>query len=134
MAGQQTHRLRPRASGDLSLTLSLSLYIYIYICVSLSVSLSLSIYIYIYDAGQQAHRLRARASGRRAFGPSRCHDCSTLTSNITLREDLSTGYGLRFSTEVCGSEREKTVFHGSLQKTCFVTEISRKPPGVYGRM
>ena len=55
-----------------------------------------------------------------------------------LREYLSTGYGLRFSTEIYGSKREKTVFHEYLQEYCFVlTEISEniwKPPGVYGRM
>ena len=42
-----------------------------------------------------------------------------------LREYLSTGYGLRFSTEIYGSKREKTVFHEYLQEACFVlTEIS----------
>ena len=55
-----------------------------------------------------------------------------------LREDLSTGYGLQFSTEIYGSKREKTVFHKYLQETCFVlTEISeslQKPPRVYERM
>ena len=56
----------------------------------------------------------------------------------TIREYLSTGYWLRFSMEIYGSKREKTVFHKYLQEYWFVlTEISeslRKPPGVYGRM
>ena len=51
------------------------------------------------------------------------------------RGDLSTGYGLRFSTEIYGSKWEKTVFHEYVQEACFVlTEISeniRKPLGVY---
>ena len=46
-----------------------------------------------------------------------------------------TGYRLRFSTEYL---RDETVFHEYLQETCFVlteiSEIIRKPPGVYGRM
>ena len=37
-----------------------------------------------------------------------------------LREYLSTGYGLRFSTEICWSKREKKVFHEYLQEYCFV--------------
>ena len=42
-----------------------------------------------------------------------------------MREDLGTGYGLRFSAEIYGSKREKTVFHKHLQEACFVlTEIS----------
>ena len=32
------------------------------------------------------------------------------------REYLSTGYGLRFSTEIYGSKREKTVFHEYLHE------------------
>ena len=51
-----------------------------------------------------------------------------------VREDLSTGYGLRFSTEIYGSKRKKTGFHEYLQETCFaLTEIFehlRKAPGV----
>ena len=47
-------------------------------------------------------------------------------------------YGLRFSTEIYGSKREKMVFREYLQVYCFVlTEISEhlwKPPGVYGIM
>ena len=42
-----------------------------------------------------------------------------------VREHLSTGNRLRFSTEIFGSKREKTVFHENLQEACFVlTEIS----------
>ena len=45
--------------------------------------------------------------------------------NLVLREYLSTGYGLRFSTQTYRSKREKTFFHESLQEYCFVlTEIS----------
>ena len=39
---------------------------------------------------------------------------------VVLREYLSTGYGLRFSTEIYGSKWEKTVFHEYLQEYCFV--------------
>ena len=57
---------------------------------------------------------------------------------LGIREDLGTEYRLRFSTEIYGSKREKTVFHEYLQEACFVpTEISnnlRKLPGVYGRI
>ena len=63
---------------------------------------------------------------------------STTYTTTALREYLSTGYGMRFSTEIYGSKREKTVFHQDLQEACFVlTEISenlRRPPGVYWRM
>ena len=46
-----------------------------------------------------------------------------------LREDLGTGYRLRFSTEIYGSKREKTVFHEYLQEACCVlTENSEKYP------
>ena len=70
-------------------------------------------------------------------------DCISYAMNhiwlITyIREYSSTGYGLRFSTEIYGSKREKMVFNESLQECCFVlTEVSeslRKPPGVYGIM
>ena len=52
-----------------------------------------------------------------------------------LREDLGTGHRLRFSAVICGSKREKTVFHEYLQEACFVlrkeiSESLRKPPGV----
>ena len=57
---------------------------------------------------------------------------------IYIYKDLSTGYWLRFSTEVYGSKREKTILHEYLQECCFVlAEISeslRKPPGVYRRI
>ena len=55
-----------------------------------------------------------------------------IGGKLNLREDLSTGHGLRFSTEVYGSKWEKMVFHEYLQKACVVlTDISeslRKPP------
>ena len=58
-----------------------------------------------------------------------------------FRECLNTGYGLRFSTEIYGSKREKPFFHEYVQEARFVlTEISenlkkpQKPPGIYGRM
>ena len=42
-----------------------------------------------------------------------------------IREVLSTGYGLRLSTEIYGSKRDKIVFQEYLQEYCFVpTEIS----------
>ena len=42
-----------------------------------------------------------------------------------FREDLSMGYGLRFSMEIYGIKQEKTVFHEYLQEACFVlTEMS----------
>ena len=79
---------------------------------------------------------------RCAHVPRRIHLSQTYThmrsACCALRpiNDLSTGYGLRFSTEIYGSQREKPVFHGNLQEACFVlTEISenfRKPLGVYG--
>ena len=40
-----------------------------------------------------------------------------------IRGDLSTGYGLRFSMEIYGSKREKTVFREYLQEACFVSEV-----------
>ena len=44
---------------------------------------------------------------------------------LGLREYLSTGYRLRFSREIYGSKRAKTVFHENLQEACFVlSEIS----------
>ena len=53
-----------------------------------------------------------------------------------LREYLSTGYGLRFSTEICGGKWERTVFHEYLQEARFLlTDISenfRKPPEFSG--
>ena len=56
----------------------------------------------------------------------------------SLREDSSTGYGLRFDTEIYGSKREKTVFHEYQQDyRSVLPEISehlRKPPGAYGRI
>ena len=61
-----------------------------------------------------------------------------LGQTTGLREYLSSGYGLRFSTDIYGSKREKTVFYEYLQQRCFfLTEISeslRRPPGVYRRM
>ena len=49
-----------------------------------------------------------------------------VTIMLLVREDLSTGYGLRFSTETYGSKREKTVFQEYLQEACFVlTDISK---------
>ena len=70
--------------------------------------------------------------------PSRGRGLAMHTDIDVVREDLSAGYGLRFSAEFYGSKREKTVLHEFLQEACFiVTEISeklRKPPGVYGRM
>ena len=54
---------------------------------------------------------------------------------LLLRAYFSTGYGLRFSTEIYDGQ---TVFHEYLQEYCFVlTDISgnlRKPPGVCERM
>ena len=38
---------------------------------------------------------------------------------VIIREYLSARYGLRLSTDVCGSRREKTVFHEKLQEACF---------------
>ena len=38
----------------------------------------------------------------------------------SVRGSLSAGYGLRLSTEICGSEREKKGFHEYLQEYCFV--------------
>ena len=56
--------------------------------------------------------------------------CSDLKGMV--REDLSTGYGLRFSTDIYGSKRGKHVFHEYLQEYCFVlsgiSEHLRKPP------
>ena len=37
-----------------------------------------------------------------------------------IREDLSTGYGLRFSTEIYGSKRENKSFREYLQEARFV--------------
>ena len=56
-----------------------------------------------------------------------------------------TGYGLRFSTDIYGSKREKTAFHKNLQEAfknlqeaCLdLPEVSRnirKPPGIHGIM
>ena len=51
---------------------------------------------------------------------------SALLNNIVLEYGVrapvfyGTGYGLRFSTEIYGSKREKTVFHENPQETCFV--------------
>ena len=72
--------------------------------------------------------------GTRASGPPRPGQPGRW-GGAPLREDLSTEYGLRFSTEIYGSKREKTVFHEYIvQGACFVLkEISenlRKPPGV----
>ena len=61
----------------------------------------------------------------------------TRTNEKCLGECLSTGYGLRFSTELQGSKWQKTGCCESTQESCFVTEISgnlRKPLGIYGRM
>ena len=66
------------------------------------------------------------------------YDITYTYMDTMLRYYLSTGYGLRLSTEIYGSKQEKTVFREYLQETSFVlTDISeslRKPPGVYGRM
>ena len=60
------------------------------------------------------------------------------TGAPNLREDSSTGYGLRFPAEIYGSKRENTLFHEYLQEACFIfTEISehlQKPLGVYGNL
>ena len=48
-----------------------------------------------------------------------------------LGEDLSTGYGLRSSTEIYGSNRENTVFHENLQESCFVLAES---PNISGNL
>ena len=57
---------------------------------------------------------------------------------LSVREDLGTEYGVRLSTEIYGSKREKTVFRECPQEACFVlTRISeslRKPPGAFRRM
>ena len=57
------------------------------------------------------------------------HICShTLTVPQRVREDSSTGCGLRSSAE---SKRQTAAFRECLQEACFVTEISehlRKPP------
>ena len=58
-------------------------------------------------------------------------------SETCVREYLSTGYGLLFSTESYGSKRENTFSTNYPEEACFVTEIfehRRKPPGVYGMM
>ena len=53
----------------------------------------------------------------------------------SVREYLNTGHGLRFCTEVYGSEREKTVFHENLQEYCFVfTKRIRTPPETFGSL
>ena len=72
---------------------------------------------------------------------SRFHNlwCLSFRSRTSgLREDWSAGYGLWLSTEIYGSNREKTLFHEYLQEACCVpTEISenlQKPLGVYGKM
>ena len=82
-----------------------------------------------------------------------------IIARPSLREDLSTWYGLlitiitiiiiititiiiitiiiiivRFSTDIYGSKREKTVFRKHLQEACFARDISeslRKPVGVF---
>ena len=46
-----------------------------------------------------------------------------------IREDLSTGYGLRFSTEIYGSKREKTVVRKYLHEACFFV-IHKSPPTI----
>ena len=69
----------------------------------------------------------------REYG-GRIHDLSQITRPglshggmipvEVISEYLSTGYGLRFSTEIYGCKREKTVFREYLQEACFVlTEI-----------
>ena len=40
-----------------------------------------------------------------------------------LREDLSTGYEPRFSTENIREQTGETVFHGYLQEACFVLAV-----------
>ena len=52
-------------------------------------------------------------------------DMSTPPSAI-IRECLSTGYGLRFSTEIFGSKREKTVFHETYRKPVLFLQKSPK--------
>ena len=51
------------------------------------------------------------------------HLCASLEYGV--RDDLSTGYRLRFSSEIYRSDRDKTVFIENLQDTCGVlTQIS----------
>ena len=85
-------------------------------------------------------RVRASASGRRCAGATAAERLvirNLVIRNLVIRigcirEDLSTGYGLRFSTDINGSKREKMVFHENLQAE--ISEHLRKPPGVYGRV
>ena len=50
-----------------------------------------------------------------------------------LREYLSTGYGLRFSAEIYGSNRENSVFHEDLQDILFYSDRHlRKSPEASG--
>ena len=43
------------------------------------------------------------------------------------REDSTTGCGLRFSTEIYGSKRQRTVFHECLHKDCLVLTVEKSP-------
>ena len=47
----------------------------------------------------------------------------------TNKKGLEYGVRLRFSTEIYGSKREKTVFHEYLQEACFVLTESSKISG-----
>ena len=72
-----------------------------YTHLSLSKSLSLSIYIYIYIYIYISLSLCISRSPRLSLSRAR------FPSFTSLRESLSTGYGLRFSTESYGSKWEK---------------------------
>ena len=50
------------------------------------------------------------------------------------REYLSTGYGLRFSTEIYGSKREKMVFHEYPSGSLFGLTESPKSPETSGSL
>ena len=118
------------------------MYIYIYICIYVCTHICTYIYIYIYTCIVyiQIHviyiyiciRTYSCLQTSHWFMPPICRALTCLSRNSmpraswkSLREYLSTGYGLRFSTEIYGSAREKTVFHKYLQEVCFVhTEIS----------
>ena len=116
--------------------LSLSLYIYIYRYVYTSLALSLSIYIYIH---MHIHMYTYIPRRCLLIGWPVCLLAHTqwrraLESQGKLRECLSTGNGLWFSTNIYGSKREKTVFHKTYRKPVLFLQKASKSSKISGNL
>ena len=113
---------------------SLSLYIYIDMYIHLSLSLSLYIYIHMHIHMYTYIPRRCLLIGWPVCLLAHTQWRRALESQGKLRECLSTGNGLWFSTNIYGSKREKTVFHKTYRKPVLFLQKASKSSKISGNL